>query len=89
MRDIIIYTFILLGTLSGERLSGQYVKTLLLLDRQSYGTGEIAYGYFTVEGATMQNKSLRFEVVNISNDETVYQASIKVKNNGGSFYTDL
>lgn len=89
MRDIIIYTFILLGTLSGERLSGQYVKTLLLLDRQSYGTGEIAYGYFTVEGATMQNKSLRFEVVNISNDETVYQASIKVKNNGGSFYIPI
>lgn len=81
-----IYLYILFSLLLAQSLSSQDIKTILILDRQNYGTGEMVQGFVAIEGCKLHNKSFRLEVTSISTGENVFQTSLKVKDNGATFY---
>ena len=59
------------------------------MDRNNYSTGEIANGYFLVQGITFHNKTLKLEVRNAVSKEIVYQSNVKVANNERGFYIPI
>lgn len=89
MKSIQSILYFLIFIINITTINAQSTNIYLILDRENYGTGEVANGVLVIDGVKIHNKALHIEVRNAQTGNLVHNTSSKIYNNQSSFYIPL